>query len=162
MGNSRGTEEALLTWRVDATGPRTTVAFTGEIVEQADFQELLVQLVGDLEIDLRGIRRINSAGAHRWVEFVRELPSAARLAFVHCSPAVVVQLNLIHGFLGRGAVLSFYAPYGCEQCDGQHLELLRTRDVRKPDWELPKVVCPGCGQSMAFDDDPARYFAFIR
>lgn len=154
--------EALLTWRVDASGSRTTVAFVGEIVEQADFRELKGKLVGDLELDMRGIRRVNSSGAHRWVEFVRSLPPAARLAFVHCSPAFVLQVNMVHGFVGGGVVRTFYAPYSCDRCDGHHLELLHSRDVRKSGWLAPDVECPACNVPMAFDDDPARYFAFTR
>ncbi len=156
------TGAALLTWRIDVGGSRTTVVFEGEILEQVDFHELEGKLVGDLEFDMRGIRRVNSTGAHRWVEFVRSLPSAARLAFVHCSPAIVLQVNLIHGFVGRGAIRSFYAPYSCERCDRNHLELLRSRDVRKSGWLAPDIDCTACKVPMAFDDDPVRYFAFTR
>lgn len=162
MGIVMGTGAALLSWRVDVGGSRTTVVFEGEILEQADFRELEGKLVSDLEFDMRGIRRVNSAGAHRWVEFVRSLPPAARLAFVYCSPAVVLQVNLIQGFLGHGAVRTFYAPYSCDRCDGHHLELLHSRDVRKSGWLAPEVDCAACQVPMEFDDDPARYFAFTR
>lgn len=151
-----------LTWRVDVGGSKTTVAFEGEIVESADLHSLQGKLVGDLEMDLGGVRRVNSAGAHRWVEFLRSLPSAARIAFVNCSPAVVTQINLIHDFIGRGTVRSFYAPYSCERCETHYSELMQTREVRKADWSAPKIECPGCHQTMELDDDPDRYFAFAR
>jgi len=157
-----GTGEGLLTWDVDTSGSKTTVAFEGEIVEQSDFRDLEGKLLGDLEFDMRAVRRVNSSGAHRWVEFVRSLPSAARLAFVHCSPAFVQQVNMVHGFVGRGAVRSFYAPYLCEGCDRQRLELLYSRDVRKAGLVAPDVNCPTCEAPMSFDDDPARYFGFAK
>src|SRR4029079_15036018 len=95
----------------------TTVEFTGEIDENADFSELRRQLKGAVVFRLSGVRRINSFGVREWVNFVRDLPNGSVLVFSHCSPAIVTQLNMIYNFRGPASVRSVYALYVCEGCN---------------------------------------------
>jgi hypothetical protein len=151
-----------LHWDVQKGGGAVTVAIAGEIGEQAELRELLGSITGDVVFDLGGVRRINSNGAHKWIEFVRALPPAARVSYTHCSPAFVLQLNLIDGFGGRGHVKSFFAPYVCAACDREQLQLIDSADARRPGWTPPAVACEACRGAMAFDADPARYVRFLR
>src|SRR6187401_1321404 len=149
-----------LSWRIKERPGFTTVEFTGEIDENADFSELRRQLRGAVVFRLSDVRRINSCGVREWVNFVRDLPNVNELVFSHCSPAIVTQLNMIYNFRGRASVRSFYAPYVCKACDHEEDKLLEVQThfananvgsggpgrVRRP----PEFNCEKCGGRMEF------------
>lgn len=162
LGHSAGVERrepASLTWRIDAQGGATTVAFTGEIDEHADFTPLRGQLRGVVDFDLGAIRRINSCGVREWVNFVRDLPEVSALTFAACSTAFVTQLNMIYNFRGPARVRSFQAPYACDACGHDEDQLVEVGADRRV--ELPTPRCPRCGEPMQFDDLPERYLSFL-
>jgi hypothetical protein len=146
---------ASLRWRLVQRAGRTFVGFTGDIDERADFAELQRRLLGAVEMHLGGVRRVTSAGTHRWVDFIRSLPAVTELSLTHCSPAVVLQLTFVQGFAGPARVRSFYAVHHCAACDTEQDVLVDA----PPDGAeaLPDVVCPTCGAAMSLDDAPARY-----
>ena len=150
---------AGLTWQIDEQGGVTRVAFAGEIDEHADFAPLRARLRGIVELDLGGIRRINSCGVREWVNFVRDLPGASELTFAACSTAVVTQLNMIYNFRGPARIRSFLAPYACDACG--HDEDLLVEVVPGRRVELPTPRCASCGEVMQFDDLPERYLSFL-
>ncbi len=153
-------EPASLSWRIEEDdGGVTRVALAGEIDEHADFGPLRARLRGVVELDLGGIRRINSCGVREWVNFVRDLPDATELTFAACSTAVVTQLNMIYNFRGPARIRSFHAPYVCDVC-GHDDDLLVEIG---PDGAvaLPTPSCPRCGDVMQFDDLPERYLSFL-
>jgi hypothetical protein len=157
------TESIPLSWRIKERPGFTTVEFTGEIDENADFAELKRRLRGSVVFHLGEVRRINSCGVREWVNFVRDLPNVGELTFSHCSPAIVTQLNMIYNFRGRARVRSFYAPYICEQCHNEEEKLL---DVQSqfPDGNsgrVPDFECESCRRTMEFDDLPERYLSFL-
>jgi anti-anti-sigma regulatory factor len=145
--------------RPSATG--TCLAIQGVIDECASFGPF-GGLSGRVEIDLKGVRRINSFGARAWMDAIRELAQKARLSFVGCSPQVVDQLNMISGFLAGGSVVSFYAPMRCDGCDTEDLVLVTADACRNHDGFLPAVKCAGCGQRMYLDDVEDQYTLFLR
>jgi len=156
-------ESVPLSWRIKERPGFTTVEFSGEIDENADFAELRRRLNGSVVFHLADVRRINSCGVREWVNFVRDLPNVADLTFTHCSPAIVTQLNMIYNFRGRARVRSFYAPYLCENC---HLEEEKLLDVQSQFPEgnldaLPEFSCSSCSNAMEFDDLPERYLSFL-
>jgi anti-anti-sigma regulatory factor len=156
-------ESVPLSWRIKERPGFTTVEFSGEIDENADFAELRRRLSGAVVFHLADVRRINSCGVREWVNFVREIPNVADLTFTHCSPAIVTQLNMIYNFRGRAKVRSFYAPYVCESC---HIEEEKLLDVQSqfPNGEIgltPEFKCSSCNQAMEFDDLPERYLSFL-
>jgi hypothetical protein len=157
------TESIPLSWRIKERPGFTTVEFTGEIDENADFAELKRRLRGSVVFHLGEVRRINSCGVREWVNFVRDLPNVGELTFSHCSPAIVTQLNMIYNFRGRARVRSFYAPYICETCHNEEEKLL---DVQSqfPDGNsgrVPDFECESCRRTMEFDDLPERYLSFL-
>jgi hypothetical protein len=156
-------ESVALTWRIKERPGFTTVSFVGEIDENADFAELRRKLKGTVEFNLGEVRRINSCGVREWVNFVRDLPQVTELAFTHCSPAIVTQMNMIFNFRGRAKVRSFLAPYVCDSCNHEQEQLLdvqthfRGRDFRT----MPEFKCEKCSAPMEFDDLPERYLSFL-
>lgn len=138
------------------------VTLTGIIDEAADLSPLTELGARPIEIDLRGVQRINSSGVRTWIDVVRGLPADVPLAFVRCPPPIVDQCNMVIGFLGHGRLVSFYAPLVCRECDEQLDQLYPTADVRSGGGALPPTPCPRCHEPMVIDDLADQYLSFVR
>ncbi|MCA9540375.1 MAG: STAS domain-containing protein [Myxococcales bacterium] len=117
-------------------------------------------------IDCSGVERINSCGVRDWVNWLNDLDSRGKqVVMVRCSPCIVNQLNLVHNFVGRGMVKSFFAPYFCPNCDIEQLKLLQVEEFAGMDRpRAPEIRAEGCQQAecqMEFDDIEDAYFAFL-
>jgi hypothetical protein len=162
MDASTRPDPVALSWRIKERPGFTTVEFTGEIDENADFGELRRRLKGPVVFHLAEVRRINSCGVREWVNFVRDLPGVTELTFTHCSPAIVTQLNMIYNFRGAAKVRSFYAPYVCDQCGHEDEKLLDVQNqFPSGPHKVPDYACEQCGAPMEFDDLPERYLSFL-
>ena len=129
----------------------------------------LLDLVGraahnKLVLDLAGVTFINSLGVRDWIR----MQAAATKAGVYVemqkvSEPVVNQLNMIVATRGSGSVSSFYAPYECDACGREESRLIdavaNAASLQK--MEPPPMACPECGQPMAFNDFPERFFSFL-
>ena len=151
------------TFRIDSSneGPRTKLVVTGVIDEHADLTRL-TQVRGDVQISLKGVRRINSFGVRAWIDAIRKIPRETNLEFVECPPPVVDQMNMVQGFLGHGKMVSFYAPMTCEECDEQLDELFEVDKCRALGGKVPPVPCPRCSRPMEVDDLEEQYLLFVR
>jgi len=152
------TAASPVTIRVKRDDGRTRVFVEGVINEHADLSALAA-LSGDVEINLRRVRRINSVGVRDWTETFSKLSDQARLVFVECSPSVIQQANHIHGFLAGAPVRSFLAPMFCASCDADFEQLFRAADCTAG---LPEAACPKCQQPAELDDLEALYLMFLR
>jgi predicted RNA-binding Zn-ribbon protein involved in translation (DUF1610 family) len=162
MDASTRPDPVALSWRIKERPGFTTVEFTGEIDENADFGELRRRLKGPVVFHLAEVRRINSCGVREWVNFVRDLPGVTELTFTHCSPAIVTQLNMIYNFRGAAKVRSFYAPYVCDACGHEDEKLLDVQNqFPNGPTKVPEYACEQCGAAMEFDDLPERYLSFL-
>jgi hypothetical protein len=151
------------TFRIDRDerAGRLVLAVSGVIDEHADLKPL-TDVRGDVEISLRGVRRINSFGVRAWIDVMRKIPRETRLTFIECPPPVVDQINMVHGFLGHGQLVSFYSPMICEECDEQEDELFEVSKCRALGGKLPPVKCKRCGNDMEVDDLEEQYLLFVR
>ena len=138
------------------------VTLAGVIDEAADLGPLRALVAPTLELDLRGIQRINSSGVRAWIDFVRAVPATVALRFVRCPPAIIDQCNMVLGFLGHGRLESFYAPLTCRECDEQVEQLFTTAAVKAGYGSLPATPCPRCRRPMAIDDLEDQYLLFVR
>ena len=143
----------------------TQVFLQGEFREHTSFERLAKQLSGRVQFDLSGVTYLNSAGVRKWVDFLRAIDDEVEhYTFVRCSVAFVNQASMVPEVLGRGEVVSFRAPYACDDCDFEEERLLQTSalvlDGRWPP-DMPSFACPRCGGDLLFDDLPARFFAFL-
>jgi anti-anti-sigma regulatory factor len=149
---------------VHRRGDVTFVRLAGVIDEDNDLSVLAERVPGGtLVVDLGEVERINSCGVRDWVNWLHRVEGAgAKPVLVDCSPPVVAQINLVHNFVGGGAVKSFYAPYFCPQCDREKLLLLEARDAlaARP-FRAPPCRCDECDGPMDFDDMEESYFAFL-
>jgi anti-anti-sigma regulatory factor len=147
--------------KVEAAARGSKVVMSGVVDETADFSAL--EKLGDrVELDLAGVRRINSFGARAWMDALRALTRRAQVVCRRLSPPVVDQLNMITGFLAGARVLSFHAQMTCEHCDHEGLHLFEAEEVRDRDGDLPPVTCPECGKAWELDDLEDQYTLFLR
>lgn len=153
-----------LRWSVEQ-GDRLVVSIEGDMDENAGLLELMPMLAGTVVLDLSGIRRINSAGVREWVNFIRDAdPRTDHLSLANCSPAIVMQMNMIANFRGNADVTSFYAPLVCPACDREQDELIEATPeivAGLPD-HIPDFTCAECQTVLELDDIPERYFAFLK
>lgn len=143
--------------RRDAAG--THVAFTGDLTEDFDFSPLLPDLEGALEIDLGGLRRINSAGVRQWIRFMEALGGGRQVVLDRCPASFIRQAGMIRNFLGRAAVRSLYAPYLCPGCEAPRSVLLETAALAGR--SFPEIRCEGCAEAMEVDVVPEAFLGFL-
>jgi len=146
----------------DPAGQIDLVTIGGVIDENADLSPLTELGPRAIQVNLRGVRRINSFGVRAWMDAIRRIPVSVHLTFMHCPPPVVDQCNMVSGFLGHGQLQSFYAPMACAECDEQLDQLFETEVCRANGGKLPVTPCPRCGQPMEVDDLEDQYLLFVR
>ncbi len=154
--------------QVDRTATGCVVTLAGQIDDQAALEavaaELPVERVGEVVIDLDGVRFINSIGVREWIGLLRRLDArGARVTLRRCSEPMVHQMNMVMEARGDATIESFHVPYVCDVCGGTasrvlpvaaHEQALRARKV-------PPQPCSECGGAMQFDDFPNRYLLFL-
>ncbi len=133
-----------------------TAKLSGYIDETADFS-VLSGATGKLEVDFKGVTRVNSCGIREWVNALAKIP-ATEIEYLECPAVVVKQLNAVPDFQGRAKVASFYAPYFCEPCEMEKAVLVKGTAFQGAG---PEFKCPKCGKPMNLDAIPAQYFAFL-
>ncbi len=159
--------ESQLTTKKEKRDGAVVLTLEGVINERTNLDEVLKDVPeGKLIINLRGITRINSCGVRDWVNAIRPLAGKCDIEYVECSRAIVDQLIMITNFLQPGRIVSFYAPYYCEECKKAHEVLVNIAehfdaDEDFEDAEAPDFECPKCGKVMEFAEDEATYFFFL-
>ncbi len=145
----------------------TFLKVSGVIDEDNRLESSLKKIEGrTVVIDLADVDRINSCGVRDWVNWLADLTDRDRhVILVRCSPSIVTQLNLVHNFVGKGMVKSFFTPHFCPPCDLEQLELVQVEDFagdggpKAPIVRGRKCQEPQC--AMEFDDLESAYFAFL-
>jgi len=130
---------------------RTVLEIAGTIDEHADLT-MLGNPSGVVEVDMRGVKRINSYGVRAWIDTIRRVPTDVTLVFTHCPPLVIDQMNMVDGLLGHGRLASFYAPMVCPACEHECLEFVDVATCATAEGTLPHVRCGECGALMQLDD----------
>jgi hypothetical protein len=155
--------EMLVTWQIEQNEDHLFVTIHSGLVDRPDLSALAEQLKGQVIFDLRNLTTINSAAVNTWVDFLRAIPDGVDYQFAHCSVAFCTQAGYISDVLGRGQIISCYAPFYCPECDyGEEHEVeVATLGAG---YALPplKNACPTCQADLLFDDLPDRYFAFLQ
>jgi hypothetical protein len=156
--------EALVLWDVvdEDGGPR--VYLEGDFVETTDFGRLGRHITDRVDFDAAGVRYINSQGSRLWSAFLRGLDEGVEYTFSRCSVAFTTQASMVPGFLGRGKVISFLAPYRCEACDRDEARLIQVAALASEGDHkvVPRFRCAQCTGQLVLDELPERYFAFLQ
>jgi hypothetical protein len=148
-------------FRVERVDDGRTYLLSGVIDENADLT-FFHGIHGAAKVMLGNVRRINSFGVRQWIEAIRRIPADAHVEFHECPPPVVDQINMVAGFMGKGNVISFYAPMICEKCAAEQDALFTVADCQENGGHLPAYPCPKCGTRMEVDDLEEHYLLFVR
>jgi anti-anti-sigma regulatory factor len=153
------------------TRGRTTMEAQGDVLvirgaidEAAGLPELLGRARNNqLVLDLGGVTFINSLGVRDWIRMqVAAQRTGIAIELRRLAEPIVHQMNMI--LATRGAkVVSFYAPYACNEC-GREESVLLDVAAHAPALarrEAPAIACSECHTGMEFNDFPERYFSFI-
>lgn len=137
------------------------LTFTGTLDVHSQLEEIFSKLTGLNVFDLAGVRQIDSTGMRQWINAIERLRPDAQIVYANCSVAMVQQFNMVMNARGPGRILSFHAPYFCEECDDSRNVLLKASDLAGPPFEPPEAKCPDCSSELDFDDVADRYFLFL-
>ena len=145
-----------------AEGQLTYIVLAGVIDERFDAGSVASSISTKLVvINCARVTRISSFGVRQWLQLMEVIEKEAeKLYLVECSSKFIDQLNMFAGFIGRGQVLSFYAPYVCESCGASRSILFRVDQDREmiESGQPPNFTCRTCRGPEYFDDDPNTYF----
>ncbi len=147
-------------WELVDAGDHQVVFFRGEITETAEFGDLPELLGRSVDFNLAGIRYINSTGIRSWVYFLEALAEDVSYRFVACSYAFVRQAAMIPSILGRGDLVSFYAPFVCPECGYEELVLLERQQGEFAPSARP--TCRHCAVELHLDEIPEQILSFVR
>ncbi len=138
------------------------IALDGAIDESLESEPLTSNLREKVLFNLEKVKKINSHGVRQWSSTISRVESPY-YGFLHCGPGIVLQLNMVAGFGGRGEVLSLFLPFICPECDLEALvfvDLVQNPEVARGG-ALPKAKCRDCACNMLFDDLPEVYFSHV-
>jgi len=155
--------EALVLFEIVVEADTTRVFLDGDFTEATSFAGLLERLEGQVDFDAAGVRYVNSQGSRRWTAFLRDLTKVTEYTFSRCSLAFTTQASMLPQFLGRGRVISFHAPYHCNDCEHDEARLLQASALVREggSFVLPRFRCSRCGGQLLFDEIPERYLSFL-
>lgn len=131
----------------------------GDVGEDFDTSALQFKKTKVAQLDLSGIKTFNSVGIRQWIAFLKSLSAAAEsIEFLNCSVVMMDQFNLVSDSIGKGKIVSFYAPYYCAE-HGERNCLLKTSDLAQGG--APQLPCILCEKPMEFDALEEVYFGFL-
>jgi ABC-type transporter Mla MlaB component len=141
---------------------RIQLSLNGDLTENFDLTPLMSELDGPIEVDLSGVRRINSAGVQQWIRFMSALAEGREVALVRCPASFIWQASTVGNFLGRATVSSFYTPYICPLCLATRSVLVVVASLDSAAPALPEVRCDACAEAMESDMVPEVFLSFLR
>ncbi len=135
--------------------------FKGEVDEyfrQKDVPRIKKPLI---RFHLENVANFNSCGIREWIFLVKDVGDLGKLQFEHCSVSMIDQINMVPDSLGKGEIISFFAPYFC-QCGGEVNRLIDVTDnyTSLQNKQAPEFKCEKCGKSLEFDALEDSYFLF--
>jgi anti-anti-sigma regulatory factor len=138
------------------------VRLHGTIEENMNFEQLIGNFEGLLNVNCRGITRINSVGVKTWIRYFQNLKAMGKqFKFSDCSHPIVEQMNVISNFSCGGEIESVLLPYSCAKCAKEFVATVKTADLKARGLQIPKVKCEKADCGAVFDDDPEEYLYFL-
>ena len=137
----------------------TRIFVGGPIDEDASFTGVdLGAGCKELVINFAKVTLLNSCGIRAWIKWIQTVPPSVKIAFEECPKIVVDQINIVDGFLPKGAeVRSFDIPYFCEACEGSTI-----KSCKKGESYSETVPCSKCGKEAEIDVIESKYFSFLK
>lgn len=149
--------------KLQKAGEKLTVQMAGIIDEDVDFS--LFNIAGNkaIEVELGGLKSINSCGIREWIKWIGTAGNA-QISFVNCPKVIVDQINMVDGFLpATGKVISFYVPYYNDDSGDEKSILFRYgTEFTENGVTPPASVKDSEGNDMEMDVIESKYFKFIK
>lgn len=133
----------------------------GEINEDLIVDELISFKSATVKVDFENVSMINSCGVREWIKLMETLANqGSKIQYFNCPQIVVQQINMVTGFVPAGGeVVTFYAPYFCEECDHEEKVLLTTTELDGR--AAPEKKCGKCGDESEIDAMEDVYLNFV-
>lgn len=149
--------------KIEKQGSKIKLQLQGVIDEDVDFSQLSLAGSSEVDLDLTGIKSINSCGIREWIKWLGTAPQA-KVVYANCPKIIVDQINMVDGFLpAQGQVLSFFVPYYNEDSGSEKNILFRLgHEYSEGQVKPPTNVLDDQGQPMEMDIIESKYFKFIK
>lgn len=139
--------------------------FKGGIDEEAQFPTI-EGLSGEVFVDLKDVSAINSIGIRAWIRWFSSM-SSVQFNFINCPKALVMQMNMVEGFLPASSkVSSLEVPFYCEESDEEKdvmfevgKEIIIDGDQVKLQFDKSNICGGDCEPEL--DVNEAKYFRFL-
>lgn len=145
------------------SGPKVNVTVGGTIDEDVDFSQYGLADAQEVDLELSGIKSINSCGIREWIKWMATNKNA-KISFHSCPKVIVDQINMVDGFLPANAkVNSFFVPYFNDDAGTEKNVLFRNGiEFKEGQVVAPPTVTDDQGNAMEMDVVESKYFKFIK
>jgi hypothetical protein len=149
--------------KINKNGNKINVNMGGTIDEDVDFSQFAINDAQEIDLDLSGIKSINSCGIREWIKWMATNKDA-KINFNSCPKVIVDQINMVDGFLpNNGKVLSFFVPYYNDDAGSEKNVLFRYgNEFTEGQVNPPGDVKDDQGNIMEMDVIESKYFKFIK
>lgn len=149
--------------KMNTTAEKLTVRIAGTIDEDVDFSQFNLAGHQSIDIELNGLKSINSCGIREWIKWMGTA-AGSKISFSNCPKVIVDQINMVDGFLpSNGSVASFYVPYYNDD-SGSEKKLLFRYGIEFTETGVtpPDSVKDEDGNEMEMDVIESKYFKFLK
>lgn len=149
--------------KMNKAADKLVVQMAGAIDEDVDFNQYSLAGNQQVEVELAGLKSINSCGIREWIKWMGTAGSAA-ITFSNCPKVIVDQINMVDGFLPpTGKVLSFYVPYYNDDTGAEKNVLFKYgTEFNESGVTPPASVKDDQGNEMEMDVIESKYFKFLK
>ncbi|MBO9665630.1 MAG: hypothetical protein J7501_02305 [Bdellovibrio sp.] len=149
--------------KMDKAADKLTVQMAGTIDEDVDFSQFNLSGNQQIDVELAGVKSINSCGIREWIKWMGTA-GPAKITFSNCPKVIVDQINMVDGFLpSSGKVNSFFVPYYNDESGAEKNVLFRYgTEYTDSSVTPPEAVKDEEGNDMEMDVIEAKYFKFIK
>ena len=149
--------------KMEKASDKLKVQMAGTIDEDVDFSQFVISGNPAIEVELGGLKSINSCGIREWIKWMGSA-SGAKISFSNCPKVIIDQINMVEGFLPSGAkVESFFVPYYNDDAGSEKNVLFRYgTEFTDSSVTPPAAVKDDEGNEMEMDVIESKYFKFIK
>ena len=149
--------------KIDKNSEIMNIQMAGTIDEDVDFTQMSLGEAQVIDLELSGIKSINSCGIREWIKWMATNKNA-KIKFIQCPKVIVDQINMVDGFLPQnGKVSSFFVPYYNDDT-GSEKNILFSYGTEFTDGNVnpPPAIKDEQGNDMEMDIIESKYFKFIK
>lgn len=149
--------------KMNKAGNKVSIQLGGTIDEDVDFSQYSLNGSEQIDLELAGIKSINSCGIREWIKWMGTA-SGAQISFNQCPKVIVDQINMVDGFLPQNAkVSSFFVPYYNDDAGSEKNVLFKYGvEFKEGSVTPPAAVKDDQGNVMEMDVVESKYFKFIK